>query len=181
MAGSLKVFIPGLAFLLQMKGDALYERQRELVRAGLLRAKKGRGPGSGVQTSPYSVAVLLIAVLSTDNWSDTVALCSSISKAAPRRRARCPITNKRSFLDALTHVLADASIAKNVRAVTVDRASRTATIQHGNAGGAVLSEFGKLPKTAPNLAISATLTGAAIGILSALLTEENPAKEDSGS
>jgi len=37
----------------------LYERQRKLVAEGLLVARDGRGPGSGVECSPENLAILL--------------------------------------------------------------------------------------------------------------------------
>src|SRR5258708_17505028 len=66
----LKWFIPLLSEFLHLSPAALYGRQRELVRAKLLASTKGYGPGSGVRLSPDAVAMLLIAVLATDNVSD---------------------------------------------------------------------------------------------------------------
>ena len=63
---SLKGLIPRLAHELGMTPDALYERQRALVRAGLLKGVEGKGPGSGVRATPYATALLLIAVLAAD-------------------------------------------------------------------------------------------------------------------
>ena len=70
MTTSLKAFIPKLAKALEMNPTALYERQRALVRGGLLEAKAGHGPGSGVRLSPESVAMLLISVLATQSLVD---------------------------------------------------------------------------------------------------------------
>jgi len=53
-----------------MSPAALYERQRVLVRLGVLTERKGRGPGSGVKLTAESLAALLTSVLITDNLSE---------------------------------------------------------------------------------------------------------------
>jgi hypothetical protein len=68
---SLNKFLPQISGFLNTTPAALYERQRQLVRLGILRAEKGRGPGSGVKLSADGVAALLVALLVTDNLSDT--------------------------------------------------------------------------------------------------------------
>ena len=60
---SLKGYIPGLARILGTTPDALYERQRALVRAGLLDQGAGRGPGRGVRAPEAAVAFRVIATL----------------------------------------------------------------------------------------------------------------------
>jgi hypothetical protein len=73
MTTSLKAFIPELAKALEMNPTALYERQRSLIRGGLLEVKSGHGPGSGVRLNPESVAMLLISVLATNSLVDVEA------------------------------------------------------------------------------------------------------------
>jgi hypothetical protein len=69
---SLNKFLPQISGFLGTTPAALYERQRQLVRLGILTAeKKGHGPGSGVKLSADGVAALLVALLATDNLSDT--------------------------------------------------------------------------------------------------------------
>jgi hypothetical protein len=68
---SLNRFLPQISGFLNTTPDALYERQRQLVRLGILTAEQGRGPGSGVKLSADGVAALLVALLVTDNLSDT--------------------------------------------------------------------------------------------------------------
>lgn len=62
--------------------DTLYERQRELVRCGLLHSVPGRGPGSGVPLNADTLATFLISVLASDKLSDlgerTAALCKAV-------------------------------------------------------------------------------------------------------
>lgn len=78
---SLKAFLPNLAPILATTPDALYSRQRALINLGLLTTRKGRGPGSGVELSADSLAVLLIACLCSETLAETdqrvVAICSA--------------------------------------------------------------------------------------------------------
>jgi hypothetical protein len=104
---SLKSVIPDLGNFMRMSWDALYERQRVLVRAGLLQSKAGRGPGSGVRATPESVALLLISVLATDSLSETVeATKAAAALKSASEGKRCPITGKRTFLEAFAALLA---------------------------------------------------------------------------
>src|SRR5689334_12563975 len=64
---SLKILMPSLADHLGTTAAALYERQRALVQGGLLTSKHGRGPGSGVPANPKNAALLVIAMLATQN------------------------------------------------------------------------------------------------------------------
>jgi hypothetical protein len=85
---SLKSFLPVLSRNLGLTPDALYSRQRALVNLGLLAAKEGRGPGSGVELSADTLAVLLIAIMSADTLADmdgrAVAMCNSIRESGAR-------------------------------------------------------------------------------------------------
>jgi hypothetical protein len=104
---SLKSFIPSLSRRLGVSPAALYERQRALVRLGVLHGKKGRGPGSGVKLSADAVAVLLASLLATDSLSevaDTIPLL-----ALKPVGGRCPITNAATFGEALSYLLSSES------------------------------------------------------------------------
>jgi hypothetical protein len=122
---SLKGFIPTLAKLIGMTPAALYERQRALVRAGLLRAKSGRGPGSGVRLTADTVALLLIAVLATDSLSDTEEKARAVANL---RSARCWLTGTNTFWAALAAILASSDLSKRVRSISVTRTGPTADI-----------------------------------------------------
>jgi hypothetical protein len=102
--GSLKSQIPNLAGWLSMTPAALYERQRALVRAGLLKAKPGRGRGTGVAFSPHSLAMLLISVAASDSLTETAEM-TKIFTNLKSDTEKCPITGKKTFGAALTHVL----------------------------------------------------------------------------
>jgi hypothetical protein len=124
---SLKGFIPTLARLVGMTPAALYERQRALVRAGLLQVKSGRGPGSGVRLTADTVALLLIAVLATDSLSDTEEKARAVAKL---RSARCSLTGTNTFGAALAAILASSDLSKRVSSISVTRAGPTAEINY---------------------------------------------------
>jgi len=106
MAGSLKAYAPFLARRLGTTPAALYERQRALVRDGILEHAEGRGPGSGVQVGPYQVALLLVAVLATDSLSETSEKVRILAKAKSiLDDGRCPLTGERTFVEAVARVL----------------------------------------------------------------------------
>ncbi len=84
MAG-LKSFLYGVAPILGVTGAVLYERQRALVGLGVLKAAKGRGPGSGVPLTAESVAAVIISVLATENLSEVDKRVVSLINAAPVR------------------------------------------------------------------------------------------------
>lgn len=67
---SLKSVIPLIAPMLRLSNDALYERQRLLVRKGVLPSAGGRGRGNGAKATEQTVALLIAAVLISDNLSD---------------------------------------------------------------------------------------------------------------
>ena len=101
---SLKSVLPSLAKALSISPLALYERQRALVRAGLLKSRPGRGPGSGVLATPESLAMLLIAVAATSSLSEVEEQASIIANLKSVD-GRCPLTNKKTFAAALTEAL----------------------------------------------------------------------------
>jgi hypothetical protein len=101
---SLKALIPTLAKSFGMTPAAIYERQRVLVRAGLLQARPGHGPGSGVPADAKSVATLLISLLSTGSLSEIEEQTRLIANLK-NTNGRCPVTGKRTFGAALTATL----------------------------------------------------------------------------
>lgn len=101
---SLKSLLPELADPLDMTTAALYERQRALVRAGLLRPRPGKGPGSGVEADAKSVAMLLISILATSSLSEVEEWTRIIARMRPVDGV-CPFTHKKNFADALATAL----------------------------------------------------------------------------
>jgi hypothetical protein len=80
MAG-LKSFLYGVAPILGTSPAALYERQRALVNLGVLKAAKGRGPGSGVPLTAENVGAVVISLLAAQSLSKidqyVVDLCNA--------------------------------------------------------------------------------------------------------
>jgi DNA-binding IscR family transcriptional regulator len=117
---SLKALIPKMAGALGTSPAALYERQRALVRAGLLHPLPGHGPGSGVRATPESVALLLIALLATGSLTETEEQTARIMNLKSATK-RCPLTGKKTFSTALASVLASEELAKRVQSIGVER------------------------------------------------------------
>ena len=120
---SLKGFIPELAKAVGMTPAALYERQRALVRAGLLHGESGRGPGSGVRATPESVAMLLIALLATDGLSETESEAKVVTNLKSGTKP-CPLTGKKTFASALASALGSEDMARRIRWIEVERGAR---------------------------------------------------------
>ena len=122
---SLKSFLPHLAKVLQMSPLALYERQRALVRAGLLESRPGRGPGSGVPANAKSLTMLLISTLATDSLSEV----EEQTKAVARLKSvngRCPVTGKRTFAAALTATVESEALRRWALSATATRSGKLA-------------------------------------------------------
>lgn len=109
---SLKAFSPVLANVLGTTPAAIYERQRALVRQGLLPTPVGRGRGNGLPASAGTVAMIVIAMMVTDNLSETddrvrrVAEAEFLGKRTRRGpNPRCALTGKRDFKSALVALL----------------------------------------------------------------------------
>ncbi|WP_092031059.1 hypothetical protein [Bradyrhizobium sp. OK095] len=121
MVISLKSYIPTLARVLNDSESALYERQRALVREGLLEATPGKGPGSGVRATPESVAMLLIGYLAS------VSLVEAGERARAIARAKAGVgKTAEAFKDALARTLSSEELAATVKTIRVG-------ITHGDA------------------------------------------------
>jgi hypothetical protein len=125
MTGSLKAYASLLAWRLGTTPAALYERQRALVRDGMLDQSEGRGPGSGVQVGPYPVALLLVAILATDSLSETAEKTRLFATAkASTADGLCPITREQTFVEAVARVLdSGQSHCQKIKSITVGRTS----------------------------------------------------------
>jgi hypothetical protein len=134
MASSLKAYAPLLASRLATTPAALYERQRALVRDGVLEQPAGRGPGSGVQAGPYPVALLLVAILSTDSLSETAEKVRILATAkACTANGLCPFTGEQTFGEAVAHVLdRDQPHWRKIQSITVRRTSGLGVIASGD-------------------------------------------------
>jgi hypothetical protein len=114
---SLKAFLPTLSRFVELSPAALYERQRALVRLELLPTPQARGRNSGgAMATPDAVAMMLIAVLATDNLSDMDSRIGTLAdqEAIDRRTGKatqCRITKGKTLREALATVLADSTKA----------------------------------------------------------------------
>ena len=108
-----------------MTHAALYERQRVLVRAGLLQQRPGRGPGSGVPANAKSVAMLLISLLATGSLSEVEEQTKVIANLKCRD-GRCPVTGKKTFGAALTAALQSETLRSKTFFTTASRSGARA-------------------------------------------------------
>jgi hypothetical protein len=115
---SLQGCLPALAEVLNMNRTTLYERQRALVREGLLDALPGHGRGSGVRATPESIAMLTIGMLASVNLADVGPLARSFSEAGSIA-SKCPLTGAKTLHAALSRILSDDSVAKRVNGISV--------------------------------------------------------------
>ena len=161
---SLKGFIPQLSAQLGTTPNALYERQRALVRGGLLDPLGGRGPGSGVRASAETVAMLLIAELATENLSETERRTREIASATAVGTSRtCELTGASQFVDALVTVLTDTAILRKVRNLRVSRHSPEAEIEFRSSPKRYRSSrFSSTAGQRPSIDVIATIDGKTI-------------------
>jgi hypothetical protein len=80
---SLKAFLPKVAVAFRTTPDALYSRQRALVRLGLLPVTEGKGPGSGVPLTADTLGVMIIALLAADTLAETDERVVRLCEATP--------------------------------------------------------------------------------------------------
>jgi hypothetical protein len=119
---SLAGLIPDLAQNLCVSPNAIYERQRALMRADLLAFKPGRGPGSGVEATPESVALLLISILAPGGLARAHTEVRAIAKLkSTGNQSACPLTGKRTFGAALAAILANEDLAQRVELLSVEQ------------------------------------------------------------
>ncbi len=167
MAGSLKAYAPRLAWRLGTTPAALYERQRALVRDGMLDQSEGRGPGSGVQVGPYPVALLLVAVLATDSLSETAEKVRVFAMAKSTAGGRCPVTGEQTFVEAVASVLDKGQPHwRKIQSITVRRTSGRGLIAYGDNFSHTDSIF------AAQMPIDAKLRASTSLVVNAMLTRD---------
>lgn len=145
---SLKAFLPILSELLELSPAALYERQRALVRLDLLPRPSAPGRNSGAaMATPDSLAVILIAVLATDNLSEMDSRIKSLAKKKAidphtGNTRPCPVTDKLFLQDALAVILSNSKVASNM-SIEVMRKAKTARLVSSSNGVDRFSDFGQ--------------------------------------
>lgn len=105
---SIKTLLPQLEKVFRLDGGLIYERQRALVRAGLLKPREGRGPGSGVAATPRALSLLLLAILASDNPAEGAERAAKLARfipSAPISKGKCRITGQKNLLDAVAFLL----------------------------------------------------------------------------
>lgn len=162
---SLKAFLPFLSRLLELSPAALYERQRALVRLDLLPRPSAPGRNSGAaMATPDSVAMMLIAVLATDNLSEMDSRIKNLAKKKAidphTGNARpCPVTGEFVLQEALTVVLSRSNVASNM-SIEVLRKAKTARFVSSSNGVDRFSDFGQ---SAPRKGIELKATFGELG------------------
>jgi hypothetical protein len=113
MAKSLKSLFGDIGPILGMTPATLHMRQLAYMRLGLLPAKAGRGPGSGVPGTPGALAAFLVALMTDATVDENVPAAYALAGATPADimggRKAGP-----TFKDELTRILADESLAAQV-------------------------------------------------------------------
>jgi hypothetical protein len=125
---SLRTYGKSLAYLLEMKPAALYERQRLLLRTGLLKLE-GRGPGGGAKAIAKNVALLIIAAMATDTVVGAEKRVREMANAKAIGRRRDTGLKVSTFAEGLAKVIASTDIVGSVEDVTVSRNSIHAMIR----------------------------------------------------
>lgn len=181
---SLKAFAPVLAVTLGTTPAAIYERQRALVRAKLLPTPIGRGRGNGLPATAETVAMLLIAMMVTDNLSDTDDRVQKLAKAQvvgrgrlKRQKAQCGLTGKRDFKSALISILRLKDSPAFIL-IQVSRTNLTVTITYGRRGveGSPdviqVSKFDSGSEVASGLVVEASLGSSVLETISKALQSD---------
>ena len=169
---SLKAYIPTLAQFLNVSPDALYERQRALIRSGLLVPVEGRGPGSGVQALVPAVSMLILSVFATETLAEIDFAVRQLGRARAKKKS-CPLTGSIEFGQAFEMVLAQANVARKISSVTVERPIQQATLIFDSKKGPISSSvFGEASqKHSFQLTTEAELPGFAIWCIASDLSD----------
>jgi len=117
---SLKAFTPFLAQQLVVTPATLYERQRVLIPAGLLKAVKGRGPGTGVRLTGGSVSMLLVSIMASDLLKESGEITGRFARLVPET-GKCIVSGRKSLLDALSAVLTSTELAGTFGDLLIER------------------------------------------------------------
>jgi hypothetical protein len=136
----LKSFLYGVSPIIGVSPAALYERQRALVKLGLLEVAPGRGPGSGVGLSAGNVAAMIVCVLATDGLSEVDERVVDLCNAPPDistivSRSHWTKSGKPTFRSEIARLLAGeklqmGSTPRLYRGIRVSRCWR-GQIMHG--------------------------------------------------
>jgi hypothetical protein len=178
---SLKGFLPQLGQCLRMSPLALYERQRALVRLGVLTGKEGRGPGSGVRLTADTLAALLTSLLITDNLSEVDDRVGVLLNA---RRLMGQVTKIKTFGSALSAILSSQEDSFWNLQIEVHRHAGAAVIQsfHEHTWQTTFSsdKFIRSLGSLPLISVTAELDSSAISIVRKEFLSVAPDEESHG-
>ena len=102
--------------------DALYERQRLLIRGGMLELE-GRGRGGGSKATPRNVALLVISQMATDTLAGSEANIRATAAAKRTGGISSLLPGVATFLDGLEMVLSSVSLAEKTGEAVISRTS----------------------------------------------------------
>jgi hypothetical protein len=140
---SLRSYLPKLSKLLGIAPTALYERQRELIRASILPRPDGVGRDSGIAITPEAVASVLVAAMAANGLKDTRNATKKVL-AAHIQDGPCGLSGEATFGRALTWALSTPS--DTVEEVRVYRDCTRAEIAYRQGSENCVSIFtGKMP------------------------------------
>ncbi|KWV54323.1 hypothetical protein AS156_00930 [Bradyrhizobium macuxiense] len=131
---SLNAFLPALSELVGVSPGVLYERQRSLVKHGLIKSRPGRGPGSGVPLTYANVAMLLIAYMAADALADVPMRVERAANGKARAEhnenllAAQGRPTKANFQETIEGILADPEMAASVESIEIDLAGSDALV-----------------------------------------------------
>jgi hypothetical protein len=106
---ALKTLLPKLELAFGMDASNIYERQRSLIRAGLIEAGT-RGRGNGAPASPKNLALLLLALMAAENPASAAERVKDLIELCPARvpinkKGICCFTGRKNLVDAIAHVI----------------------------------------------------------------------------
>ncbi|MEH2501557.1 hypothetical protein V1290_000368 [Bradyrhizobium sp. AZCC 1578] len=184
---SLTSFLPKLVPHFEITPAAIYERQRALVRLGLLPRPHGRGRGAGALATPETAALICISLLATDNLSEMDDRITALAHAPIHthyKRKYCRLTGATDFKNALSAIMGDVNLAQRVRSVDVRRKELEATVHWVKTGRAEFHYQGKNTDLSSfqhrkdfvqhSFTVEASLHGKAIGEIAAALSRSGP-------
>jgi cell division protein ZapA (FtsZ GTPase activity inhibitor) len=174
---SLKAFAPVLASALGTTPAAIYERQRALIRAGVLPTPVGRGRGNGLPATAETAALMLIAIMVTDNLSDTDGRVQKLADAKVDVRAHkqgCRLTKALTFKAALAAILTSEELAAAVWNISVSRTDLHGTVHYywGRNRARGRSRFGQEAPFPNDLETTARIKGSVVQKISQALRAE---------
>lgn len=178
MTTSLKSFLPVISRVVGESVDALYERQRALVREGLLEALPGHGRGSGVRADASAVAMLLISLVATVSLSKAASRSRELAEASCQN-GRCGLTGEKTFHGALTRLLLEEKLAKKVTELRVITNEAVVQIVHGSKRETFVNDD-RSPHDPTGLSIEITLSGDILRRLAAATVDLSTGADDEG-